>query len=135
MVVPRERFSCAQESLESIYQHTQIPFKLVYLEFTDLHFYMLRWSNAWQMASLNRIRQKWNLAEDGYFQAKYKQQGWRRYGTIIYPLARRLTFGVGSNFLARAIAYFEHIFNRYLTDRHANQQRQLKETQPLGDSS
>lgn len=100
------------------------------LEFTDLHFYMLRWSNAWQLASLKRIRQKWNLAEDGYFQAKYKQMGWRRYGTIIYPLARSLSFGVGSGLLARAIARIEHLLNRYLTDRHAQQQRQLQQTQP-----
>ncbi|MBZ8180604.1 glycosyltransferase family 2 protein [Oscillatoria salina] len=104
------------------------------LEFTDLHFYMLRWSNAWQMASLNRIRQKWDLAEDGYFQAKYKQQGWRRYGTIIYPLARRLSLGVGSDLLARAIARFEHIFNRYLTNRHAHQQRQRLQSLPKSPS-
>ncbi|NEQ29667.1 MAG: hypothetical protein F6K04_01500 [Leptolyngbya sp. SIO4C5] len=32
VVVPRERFSCARQSLESIYAHTQIPFKLVYVD-------------------------------------------------------------------------------------------------------
>ncbi len=100
------------------------------LEWTDLHFYMLRWSNAWQLASLKRIQDKWNLAEDGYFQNKYKKMGWRRYGTIIYPLAHRLTFGFGSGLLARAIAKMEHIFNRYLTNRHLQQQQQIKATQP-----
>jgi hypothetical protein len=32
VVVPRERFSCAQASLESIYQYTTMPFKLVYVD-------------------------------------------------------------------------------------------------------
>jgi GT2 family glycosyltransferase len=57
------------------------------LEASDLHYYMLRWSNAWLLASLQRMREKWGVVEDGYFQAKYKQMGWRRYGTIIEPIA------------------------------------------------
>jgi hypothetical protein len=32
VVVPRERFSCARESLESIYQYTQTSFNLVYVD-------------------------------------------------------------------------------------------------------
>ncbi|HZG40544.1 MAG TPA: glycosyltransferase [Nodosilinea sp.] len=32
VVSPRERFSYAQTSLESIYEHTQMPFKLVYVD-------------------------------------------------------------------------------------------------------
>lgn len=32
VVVPRERFSCTRESLESIYEHTKFPFKLVYVD-------------------------------------------------------------------------------------------------------
>ncbi|HEY9888181.1 MAG TPA: glycosyltransferase [Candidatus Obscuribacterales bacterium] len=32
VVVPRERFSCAQASLESIYAHTEGPFNLVYVD-------------------------------------------------------------------------------------------------------
>ncbi len=32
VVVPRERFSCAQISLNSIYQNTQIPFELIYID-------------------------------------------------------------------------------------------------------
>ena len=31
VVSPRERFSATKESLESIYQHTKIPFKLIYV--------------------------------------------------------------------------------------------------------
>jgi GT2 family glycosyltransferase len=32
VVVPRERFGMAQESLESIYRHTRVPFELVYVD-------------------------------------------------------------------------------------------------------
>lgn len=99
------------------------------LEWTDLHYYMLRWSNAWLMGSLQRMREKWDVVEDGYFQVKYKQMGWRRYGTIIEPIARRLTFGLGTDLMSRAIAKFEHYFNRYLTNRHARIQEQVKKKQ------
>lgn len=32
VVVPRERFSCTETSLQSIYEHTRIPFELVYVD-------------------------------------------------------------------------------------------------------
>ncbi|MGB3295625.1 MAG: glycosyltransferase [Phormidesmis sp.] len=32
VVVPRERFSCTEASLASIYEHTQVPFELVYVD-------------------------------------------------------------------------------------------------------
>lgn len=32
VVVPREHFSCTQESLESIYKNTELPFKLIYVD-------------------------------------------------------------------------------------------------------
>lgn len=91
------------------------------LELTDLHYYMLRWSDAWTIASLHHLRDKWNLAEDGYFQSKYKKLGWRRYGTILEPITQRLTFGLATRFLARQLGRFEHLLNRYLTSRHARQ--------------
>ena len=100
------------------------------LEFSDLHFYMLRWSDRWLLASLKRMREKWNIAEDGYFQAKYKQMGWRRYGAIIEPFVKRLTFGMGNIFITRAIAWLDHPFNNFLTKRHAHQQAQLSSHKP-----
>ena len=99
------------------------------LEFSDLHYYMLRWSDAWQLASLHRLRDKWNLSEDEYFKSKYKKVGWRRYGTIIVPLVLRLTWGMGSDILARIIGKIDHVFiNRFLTTRHAHQQRKLHQS-------
>ncbi|WP_421655576.1 glycosyltransferase family 2 protein [Leptothermofonsia sp. ETS-13] len=97
------------------------------LELSDLHYYMLRWSDAWTLGSLHRLRDKWNLAEDGYFQSKYKKLGWRRYGTIIEPFVRWLTFGAGNRFLTRAFAKVEHYLNRFLTDRHIRIQQQVRQ--------
>jgi len=94
------------------------------LKLSDVHFYMLRWSNAWTLSSLNRIREKWALAEDAYFTTKYKKLGWRRRQTLIDPFARRLLLGAGSRFLAKVIGKLEHPINRYVTHRHGQQNRQ-----------
>lgn len=96
------------------------------LKWSDLHFYMLRWSDAWTFASLMHLQKKWNLAEDSYFQTKYKklQKGWRRKGTIIVPLVRFLTFGIGSGKLESLLIKPEQLLNQTLTTRHAKQQRQ-----------
>ncbi|MEO0707707.1 MAG: glycosyltransferase [Cyanobacteria bacterium J06649_5] len=94
------------------------------LKLSDVHFYMLRWSNDWTLSSLDRIRQKWALAEDAYFTTKYKKLGWRRRQTLIDPFARRLLLGIGSRFLAKVIGKLEHPINRYVTHRHKQQNRQ-----------
>lgn len=87
--------------------------------YADLHFYMLRWSDAWTLASLHRLRDKWSLSEDGYFKYKYKKLGWRRKTNIVMPLIFKLTFGLYSPKLERLFMWLEHPFNRYLTDRYA----------------
>lgn len=90
------------------------------LEWTDLHFFMLRWSDEWELASLKHLREKWDVVEDGNFQARYRRRGWRRYITIFEPFANQITFGVGSRLLARVIGKLDHLFlNPYLTARHA----------------
>ena len=87
-------------------------------QLADVHYYMLRWSDAWTLESLKHLQDKWDLVEDGYFKSKYKKLGWRRYGTLTKPLARKLTFGRGSNRLTDVLDKLEHRINRYLTHRH-----------------
>ncbi|HEY9299507.1 MAG TPA: glycosyltransferase family 2 protein, partial [Phormidium sp.] len=99
------------------------------LELTDLHYYMLRWSDAWTVTSLNRLREKWNLTEDGYFKTKYKGLGWRRRDTIIRPISRRLTFGIKSHLVEKLLVPVDKVINRYLTDRYAQKQSQLMQQQ------
>ncbi|GAB4187209.1 MAG: glycosyltransferase [Coleofasciculaceae cyanobacterium] len=91
---------------------------------TDLHYYMLRWSDAWTLSSLHRLRDKWELAEDGYFQAKYKKLGWRRKMSIIEPLNRLVTFGFSSRLFNPILIPLDKMLNRYLTNRHAKEQSQ-----------
>ncbi|MFE4104666.1 glycosyltransferase family 2 protein [Almyronema epifaneia] len=95
-------------------------------DWSDVHYYMLRWSDAWTLSSLHHFRDKWQLAEDGYFKNKYKKLGWRRYMSLIEPLAQRLTFNLGTNFVARAIAKLEHGLNHYLTYQHRRLQQKSR---------
>lgn len=101
------------------------------LALTDLPFYMLRWSDGWTLASLQHLQQKWNLTEDGYFRVKYKKLGWRRYMTIISPLAARLTFGHSNHLLTRILIRIDHVFNRYLTAYHDQKRQQINATSIL----
>lgn len=88
------------------------------LEWSDLHFYMLRWSDAWTLASLQRIREKWNLSEDGYFQTKYKKLGVRRVSTIIKPFVRRVSFGYENKPLKRLLKKLDRKLNSLLTKHY-----------------
>jgi GT2 family glycosyltransferase len=99
-------------------------------DWSDLHYYMLRWSDAWTENSLHHLRDKWNLAEDGYFQAKYKKLGWRRTMTIIAPIVHRVTFGRYSKILESLLMQLDRLFNHYLTTRHAQQQVKLSGATP-----
>ena len=94
------------------------------LKTADLHYYMLRWSNAWKLDSLKRMRQKWDLAYDSYFKQKEKALGWRRRNTILSPIVEKLTFGIDNRLLKKLVMFgllapIEKTLNRYLTSRHA----------------
>lgn len=96
------------------------------LEWSDLHFYMLRWSDAWTLNSLQRIRSKWDLSEDGYFQTKYKKLGVRRVATIIKPLVRKLSFGNENKPLKRFLKKWDRKLNNFLTNRYTQTLPQRK---------
>jgi GT2 family glycosyltransferase len=89
------------------------------LAWSDLHYYMLRWSDAWEMASLTRFREKWDLSEDEYFKRRYRQLGWRRQATLIQPLVRGLAFGRRVAPVEAMLSAGDRALNRFLTDRHA----------------
>ncbi|MGK7947907.1 MAG: glycosyltransferase family 2 protein [Xenococcaceae cyanobacterium] len=94
------------------------------LEFTDMHFYMLRWSDEWMRASLQRLREKWNLSEDGYFKTKYTKIGSRRRQTIIRPLAQRLKkpfkkVGIKKQTIKEKLLAIDKVLNRFITSSYA----------------
>ncbi len=108
---------------------TYVP--AVPLKWSDLHYYMLRWSNDWEIKSLVRIRQKWDLAEDSYFKQKHKALGWRRRETILAPIVDRLTLGINHRFLKKLVMFgllapAEKTLNHYLTSRHQRLAKQRK---------
>jgi len=111
---------------------TYVP--AVPLEWTDLHYYMLRWSDAWELQTLAHFKDKWDLGEDMYFKQKYKALGWRRRKTILEPLVKKITFGNQNKFLNKLVMYgifapIEKLLNRYLTNRHAESFLKQKKTQ------
>ena len=70
VVVPRERFSMAARALDVLYERTAAPFSLVYVDAGSprpvrrLGFFLLRWSDAWNLSTLCRFREKWQLDAD-----------------------------------------------------------------------
>ena len=48
------------------------------LRLSDVPYFALRWSDAWDRASFERLREKWGLAHDAYFEKQYGILGWRR---------------------------------------------------------
>ena len=113
---------------------TYVP--AVPLEWSDLHYYMLRWSNDWETKSLLRMREKWDLAEDSYFKQKEKALGWRRRDTILTPVVNKLTLGVNNRFLQKLVMFgllapVEKTLNHYLTSRHERAVKQRQKSFPV----
>ncbi|MEN9223395.1 MAG: glycosyltransferase [Thermostichus sp. BF3_bins_97] len=89
---------------------------------SDVAFYMLRWSNQWTQASLEHLRQKWDLVEDSYFKTKLKKLGWRRRMTIWQPLNRQLTRGRTSDRLNEWLLHpLDRLIEGWLIRRYQQQ--------------
>lgn len=100
------------------------------LEWADIPFYMLRWSDGWELASLHRLRDKWDLTEDRYFRSRYRSLGWRRKMSIIRPLSRSLTFG-RYRLAERPLVAMDRVLNRCLTICYAwRQARRVQDQAP-----
>ncbi|MEM7063979.1 MAG: glycosyltransferase [Cyanobacteria bacterium P01_B01_bin.77] len=85
---------------------------------SDLAFFMLRWSDAWEIKSLKHFRKKWALDKDKYFKKRYQRLGHRRHYTFLRPLVRKLTLGRTIPWLERVAIRLEHQLNQLITDRH-----------------
>jgi GT2 family glycosyltransferase len=87
----------------------------------DLPYFMLRWNDAWDLASLHHLRDKWNLTEDKYFTRRYAGLGNRRRELLIDPLVKRLTWGKGNDRLEKLLIIWERKLNHYLYKRYIKQ--------------
>jgi hypothetical protein len=132
-----EGFSCTKEYLDFCMTVTQAggtvyfePASVVTflthppappLQWDDLPYFMVRWSDAWELASLLHFQKKWNLVESKYFIKRYKKLGWRRREEMIQPLVERVAFLGKDNtkWLEKRLVALEKMVNRYLSDRHA----------------
>ncbi|MEM9006432.1 MAG: glycosyltransferase [Cyanobacteria bacterium P01_F01_bin.86] len=85
----------------------------------DLPYFMLRWSDAWDLASLHHLRDKWGLTDkDKYFRRRYAGLGSRRHELLIKPLVARLTLGNGNEQLEKLLINLERRLNHYLYQRY-----------------
>jgi GT2 family glycosyltransferase len=92
--------------------------KLPDFKLYDLPYFMMRWSDAWDLASLNHLRQKWDLAEDKYFKKRYLKLGSRRRELLVNPIVNRLTFGRGSDRLEKLLSALERKINHFFYNRY-----------------
>jgi GT2 family glycosyltransferase len=89
------------------------------LQLPELAFFMLRWSDAWEIASLEHFAEKWQLTtKDKYFKKRYKRMGHRRHQALLKPLLRRLTLETNPLWLEKWVISLEKKLNRYISDRY-----------------
>lgn len=127
-----EGFSCTKEYLDFCMSVTRLG-EPIYLEpdsvvtflthppaptmeLSDLPYFMLRWSDEWERASLQHFQKKWNLDNSSYFQKRYKKLGQRRRKELIKPLAAQFSFlnEPAKKWLENHLVKVEKLFNRYL---------------------
>ncbi|MEL6384202.1 MAG: glycosyltransferase [Cyanobacteria bacterium J06626_18] len=93
----------------------------------DLPYFMLRWSDAWDLASLHHLRDKWGLTDkDKYFRRRYAGLGSRRHELLIKPFVDQLTFGKGNETLEKLLISLERRLNRYLYQRYTQRHPGVK---------
>ena len=137
-----EKFCCTKEYLDFCMSVTRAG-GTIYLEpdsvvtfrthppaptmnWSDLPYFMLRWSDAWELSNLRHFQQKWNLEENKYFQRRYKKLGKRRREALIDPLMEKAAFlgEVNQKWLKKRLIKLEKKLNCYLSDRYLNSQKE-----------
>ena len=87
------------------------------LAWTDIPYFMLRWSDTWELASLHRLRAKWDLPEDEYFRRRYRTLGWRR-RALVERAIRLMTLGLNARGPRRLLLAMERMLNQYYVTRY-----------------
>ena len=85
---------------------------------SELLYFMLRWSDAWEADSLIYFQKKWALDIDREFMLRFRHLGHQRHQIWLLPLLRRLTLGRRIRRLEKLAISLERWFNEYLTKRH-----------------
>lgn len=87
-------------------------------EWSDLPYFMLRWSDAWEVAGLKHFIHKWNLTEDEYFKKRYRCLGKRRHQALLRPIVCQLSFGGYATWLEKMLIAGERKLNQLISDRY-----------------
>lgn len=98
------------------------------LKLSEVPYFMLRWSDAWEYDSLKHLADKWGLVEDEYFTRRYERLGWRRRSELITPIAMATQPIFGKPFrkwFKKQIVAFEKHLNAWWTRRHARRAARL----------
>lgn len=91
------------------------------LHLLDMPYFALRWSDAWDLASFQHLRDKWQLEEDDYFRRQYENLGWRRQGLMMRAgLLRWLRPWRVRIAVERALGPLERRINARIAARHAD---------------
>ncbi len=85
----------------------------------DVTYFMLRWSDAWDLASFDRFRQKWNVEEDWYFEKRYHRLGRRRYRALLRPVISRFPLKEHRKWFAEVVKWLERPLNNFISDSYA----------------
>lgn len=97
---------------------------------SDLSYFMLRWSDEWEEKSLKHFRKKWNLDKDKYFKKRYRRMGHRRHQAFLRPLIRQLTWGNTVPWLENGAIALERRFNRWFTASYKKRTAHLPKIKP-----
>lgn len=91
----------------------------VLYRWSDLAYFMLRWSDEWETRSLKYFRKKWDLPKkDKYFRKRYNRLGYRRHQAFLKPWVKRLLFGYAPPVILNALIALERQLNQWITDRY-----------------
>ena len=85
---------------------------------SELIYFMLRWSDAWEAESLIHFQKKWSLDMDRDFILRFQHLGHQRHQILLLPLLRRLMAGQRIRRVEKLAIRIEQWFNQYLTTRH-----------------
>jgi GT2 family glycosyltransferase len=92
----------------------------------DYTYFGLRWSDAWDLASFDHFRKKWDVEEDWYFERRYNRLGRRRYRALMRPIISRFPWKEKRNQFADWLQVFERPINNFISDRYARKHEYAK---------
>jgi GT2 family glycosyltransferase len=104
------------------------------IRWSDLPYFLLRWSPAWQKQSHDILKERWGLQEEGYIASRRQLSGWRIVDHALKPAIRGIPL-VGKRWGAvERLSKLSYPAAALIADMQARRWRRKRERTP-GDSS